>query len=296
MTPIKKAYLAILTTVVLWGSSFVAIRMGLPDFGPGELAFLRYMVASLVMLPVYFSIKDRRKLQTKHVPIIIFFGVVGIGLYNIALNVGQVTVPAGAASFILSQIPTVTIIFAVFSLKERLTNLSWLGIAISISGVLLISLGQMSAGNLNQGVFYLVAAVFCGGFYSGFQRFITPFYNPLQLVSLYIWCGTLSLSAYVFPLWHQLPQASWSTILAGIYLGIFPGAIGYICWTYALKLIPASKAASYLFSLPIVATLLGWLLLSEVPLSMTIIGGAIAISGAFLVKIKKPKDHEQTNT
>ena len=291
MNPIKKAYLAILITAVVWGSSFVAIRIGLLGCGGGELALLRYLVASLVMLPVYFSIPHRPALHPKHTPIIIFFGVIGIGLYNVTLNIGEVTIPAGAASFIMSQVPTMTIIFAVFAMKERLTVLSWLGICISIAGVCLISFGQMGIGNINRGIFFLIAAVFCGGFYSGLQRYITAFYNPLQLVSLYIWFGTLSLSAYAMPLWHQLLQASWSTMLAGIYLGIFPGAIGYICWTYALKVIPASKAASYLFSLPIIATLLGWAILDEVPLLMTIIGGSIAVSGAFLVRIKPQRQN-----
>ena len=289
MTAHRKAYLAILTTVLLWGSSFVAIRAALVDFGAGELALLRYLTASLVMIPVFFSIKNRPKLQIKHLPAIVLFGVIGIGLYNIALNLGEVTVLAGAASFIMSQIPTVTIIFAVISLKERLTKASWLGIAISIFGVLMISLGQMKIGSLNQGVFLLIGATFCAGIYSGFQRLITPFYDSLQLVALFIWFGTASLLGYSYPMLNELVKASPSTIAWSLYLGVFPGAIGYLCWTYALKAIPASKAASYLFSLPIIATFLGWIILGEVPLIMTIIGGAVAISGAFLVKIKPQK-------
>lgn len=78
-------------------------------------------------------------------------------------------------------------------------------------------------------------------------------------------------------------QASWTATLVIVYLGIFPASIGYIAWSYALARIPASRAVSFLYFMPFVATLLGWLWLSEVPKLLSVFGGVVAIFGVWLV-------------
>lgn len=283
-----KTALAIATTVLLWGAAFVGIRAGLTDFSPGPLALLRYLIASMAMVPIYFSIepKNRKKLQVKHLPAIIIFGLLGIGIYNITLNIGELTVSAGVAGFIVSQIPVVAIILATLVLKERMTKLAWLGLSISVLGIVIIAMSERTLGGFNNGIWMLIIATVCAGIYSGLQKLICCHYHSLQLVSWFIWAGTLSMLGYFHPMVHELFQASWVGISWVIFLGIFPGAIAYTCWTYALKHSAACKTASFLFCMPIVATLLGWLLLGEVPSLFSLIGGCIAIAGAMMIKVR----------
>lgn len=283
-----KTALAIATTVILWGAAFVGIRGGLVDFEPGPLALLRYLIASIVMVPIYFSIPNRIKLQTKHIPAVVIFGLLGIGIYNIALNIGEQTVSAGISGFIVSQIPVVSIVLATFVLKEKLTRIAWLGLVISITGIVIIALSERSTlGGFNHGIWMLIIATVCAGVYSGLQKLICCHYQPLQLVSWFIWVGTASMLGYLHPMLQQASQASWQSLSWVIFLGIFPGAIAYTCWTYALKHTSASKTSSYLFAMPIVAIILGWLLLGEIPTSFSVFGGIIAIIGAMMIKVKK---------
>lgn len=287
-----KTTLAIAITVLLWGSAFVGIRAGLSSFEPGPMALLRYLIASVTMVPIYFSIRNRKKLQKKHIPAILIFGLLGIGVYNISLNIGEVTVSAGVTGFILSQIPVVTIILATLVLKERLTKFAWLGLFISIIGILIISISERCAhGGFNHGIFMLIISTLCGGIYSGLQKLISHHYQPLQLVSWFIWIGAASLLGYLHPMLITLNQASWQSLVWVVYLGIFPGALAYTCWTYALNHSMACKTASFLFFMPAVSIILGWLLLDEIPTWLSILGGCIAISGALIIKVKKRSEH-----
>jgi drug/metabolite transporter (DMT)-like permease len=77
--------------------------------------------------------------------------------------------------------------------------------------------------------------------------------------------------------------ASMNATLMVVYLGIFPAAIGYITWSYALSDIPVSRAVTFLYFTPFAATLFGWLLLDEVPLPVSLAGGVLAILGVWLV-------------
>jgi drug/metabolite transporter (DMT)-like permease len=80
---------------------------------------------------------------------------------------------------------------------------------------------------------------------------------------------------------HQLPQANWQAISSVIYLGVFPGAMGYAAWGIALNgEIAPSKLVLVLYTLPLLSTLLGWLMLGEMPMTLELVGGCVALIGA----------------
>lgn len=284
----KKALAALTVTVLLWGTSFVAIRDGLTHFSPGALALLRFLMASIAMIPVYLYQSPRSKISWKVWPGLFLIGAIGMGIYNIVLNIGEITVSASIASFIASQMPVATIIVAMFVFHERITPFSWVGIIISIVGIALIAFGEThELGHFNIGILFVVMAVFCGSFYAVFQKHLLKKVKPLELTAWAMWFGTLSLMGYAPTLIHEvIHQQPWN-FFSPAYLGIGSGVIGYACWSYGFKHFPATKAASFLFGMPIVATIVGWILLSEVPTMISLIGGLMALSGAFIVRTKK---------
>ena len=71
-----------------------------------------------------------------------------------------------------------------------------------------------------------------------------------------------------------------------VYLGIFPAAIAYVLWNYALSRMPASLLSSFLYLSPVIASFIAWLWLGEIPALLTILGGAVAILGVVLVQTK----------
>ncbi|HVV68269.1 MAG TPA: DMT family transporter [Gammaproteobacteria bacterium] len=296
-----KAAICLTFCVVSWASAFVGIRIGLKGYSPGSVALLRYLIASMGMLFLYLFFSKRDKPALKDMPLIFFTGVVGFGIYNIALNYGEITVSSGITGFIISQMPVIVTLLAPLLLKEKIAKSAWVGLGVSVVGVGLIAIahrgdgsGSSLQGNLDLGIWYLIIAVFCGAIYAVCNKILTPKYHPIELTAYTMWSGTFILLFYTPTLWTEVKTVSMSATLACVYLGAFPGFIGYLAWSYALRYMPASRASNYLFLMPLVATGLGWLLLGEVPKLLALCGGVVALVGAIIATQYKGKGYKKT--
>ena len=274
---------ALALVIFLWASAFVGIRAGLQDYSPEGLALLRYIIASICMGFFYYRLPQRSVMSIYDIVALLGVGAFGIGVYNLTLNYGELSISSGTASFIISQSPVLTAILALFFLGERLNVSRVIGFIISIMGVALIAIGEKGGFEWDMGIFYILIATLAGSCYSVMQKPFLKKYHAIETTTYVIWGGTLFLALYAPNLQHDLLKASFNTTLTVVYLGIFPAAVGYVAWSYILSQIPASRAVSFLYFTPILATTLGWLWLDESPVWLTITGGLVAIIGVWLV-------------
>ncbi|VVC76043.1 hypothetical protein AQUSIP_13450 [Aquicella siphonis] len=278
-----KTKLAIAVAICLWASAFVGIRAGLQDYSPEGLALLRFLIASLCMGLIYFRMPVRSGMRIKDMCGLLGVGAVGIGVYNLTLNHGEMSISSGMASFITSQAPVITTLFAVLFLGEEIRLSRILGLFISICGVALITLGERGSFTWDASITYILVATLVAGLYSALQKPFLKRYHAIETTTFIIWGATLFLSIYFSDLSHDLLHASVKTTLMVGYLGIFPAAIAYVAWSYALSEIPVSRAVSFLYFMPFLATLMGWFFLGEVPVMLSMAGGILAIAGVWII-------------
>lgn len=278
-----KIKIAITVAIFLWASAYVAIRAGLQDYSPEGLALLRYLVASVCIGIIYYRMPARSTMRFKDICGMMCLGAVGIGFYNIALNYGELTVSSGMASFIISQAPIMTALLAMVFLGERLTLFHVLGFIVSIFGVTLITIGEEGGFSWSVNIAYVFLAALAGSCFTLLQKPFLKRYHAIEATTYVIWGGTLFLCIYAPKLQQDLSHASLLATMNGIYLGIFPAAIGYVAWSYVLSEVTAARATTFLYFTPFIATLLGWLFLGEVPVILSIFGGLLAIVGVWLV-------------
>ncbi|NTU70438.1 MAG: EamA family transporter [Coriobacteriia bacterium] len=294
-----KTWAAIAITLVLWASAFAGIKAGMrltadglpgPDgFGPGQVALLRFGVASLVLAG--YAVLTRMSLPAgKDLPRIFISGFLGISIYHVALNFGELRVSAGAASLLIAAGPVFTAIMSVVFLREHITLAGWVGIGTAFAGVALIAVGE--GGGLHfeaASLLILLAALTTSAYFIVSKRGLAM-YSALQWTAYTIWAGTLPMLIFAPGLIRQWPGAAPSAILSVVYLGVFPAAIAYVLWSYALSRMPASSLTVFLNVSSVIAVLIAWIWLGEVPALLTIIGGAIAIAGVVIVQTKgQPK-------
>jgi drug/metabolite transporter (DMT)-like permease len=273
---------AITTTLVFWASAFAGIRAGLESYGPGELALLRFGTASLVLAGIALAMRMRLP-SGRDLPGIFLCGFLGITVYHVALNFGEVTVSAGAASLLIAAVPVVTALLATLFLGERLSVWGWVGIAVSLAGVALIALGEGGGVRLEPGAGLVLLAAFSTSVYFVLQKPYLRRYGPLEFAAYAIWAGTLLMLVFLPGLVEQIPVATAEATISGIYLGIFPAAIAYVTWTYAMSRLPASVVTPFLYASPVLAIAIAWVWLGEVPTLLTLAGGALAVAGVIVV-------------
>lgn len=269
-------------TILLWASSFAAVRASLQAFTPGHIALLRFLIAS-VLLAVFALTTRIKPPELKDIPVIFLLGFLGIAAFHTAQNYGQVTVTAGSTGMIFGSVPIFTAILATIFLREKLKLGGWLSIFISFLGISLIALGEREGVKFNPGVFMLLLAAIATASYFVLQKPYLIRYSALQLVTYIIWAGTLLLLVFIPGLIQEVINAPIEATITIIYLGIFPSAVAYVTWSYALSRAPAVRVTSFLYLQPVFAVIIAWIWVNEIPALISIIGGVITILGVFLV-------------
>lgn len=274
--------IAVFTTMFFWASAFVGIRLGLSEFSPGALALYRFFVGSFILTGIISCFRNIPSVSIRHRAQLMMIGIFAIGVYNFCLNYGEINIDAGVASFIIGQVPVITIILSVIVLRESLPLSAWLGIFMSIIGMIVIALSNSQGKAIDSNVLVIMISSACGAFYTLSQRRYLQYYHPVSVTTWVMWGGTISLLLFLPDLKAELHHSTLQGNLTIIYLGIGPAALAYLGWCYVLNHMPASRAALFLYALPLVSTALGYIILHEEPTSLSLLGGVMALCGAIL--------------
>jgi drug/metabolite transporter (DMT)-like permease len=273
---------AALITVLFWGSAFAGIRAGLHSYTPTHVALLRFLSASAA-LGIFAAVTRMRLPALRDVPLILLLGLLGFAFYNIALNIGELQIPSGPAAVLIQTLPIWTTLAAIVFLGEKVTAWGWAGIGVSFAGVLVIGLGKGSGFGLNWGAGLILLASFSASAYNIIQKSMLDRYRPVEITTYAIWAGTVMLLPFASGLVGQVRAAPLGDTLAVVYLGLGPAALAYATWAVVLSRLPASRASSALFAVPVVAFLVGWVWLGETPTLIDVAGGVLAMGGVALV-------------
>lgn len=278
-----------LFNIIAWGMSWVSVRTVLKELDAGQLGALRYLIASIVMLPVWLY-RGRPLPARSDLGLVALLGLFGFCFYNLGINFGEKTVDAGTGSLLISFQPIIVIIIGVLLRRETVSLVAWIGILISLVGVIMTAIGGSAGFTLNLGTILILGAALSSAIQTLINKALTRRYHALDVTTWAIWFGTLGL----LPFSHNLPEAVCHLSANGlshlIFLGVVPAALCYTLFAWVLSQIPIATAISSVYAIPAFSVFFGWLFLKEQPTPLTLIGGAVTIAGVAWVQILTRKE------
>lgn len=284
---------AVGVTLVLWASAFVAIRHLAGDFSPGALSLGRLLVGSLCLGVVVLvtSGGDGRPRPTRPEWVsIVAIGVLWFGIYNFTLNAGEQEVDAGTAVMLIQVSPVLIALLAATFLHERFTAYLALGLALAFGGVALIATASGDSGGDRSvlGVALCLVAAVTYSISLVLQKPLVGRLSALLVTWLACTVGAVVCLPFAGQLLDDAGSASAADLWWVVYLGVFPTAIAFTTYAYALRTMSASSLGVTTYLVPPITILMGWLFLDEVPPTMAYAGGVLALVGVAVAR-RKPR-------
>jgi drug/metabolite transporter (DMT)-like permease len=284
------AYILMFLTVVMWGFSFLSIKVSLTAFPPVTLALVRFVIA-VIFLFIILKIKDpKSKLELKDIPLFLLGGVFGITIYFLCENNGLKIISASEASIIVSIIPVLTLVTDYIFFKEKMTKLKLAGVILSVAGVYFVVSGNfISFKNSFIGYILMILAAVSWVVYSLVTKPLFKKYSQIAIVFYQTVFGMVFFIPFVF-----FEKVNWQMInlpvtLNVIFLGIFCSAIAYYFYVYAMDKLGLEITALFLNLIPVIAVIASIFLLKETITTMQIFGGLLVLISINIASVKFKK-------
>jgi drug/metabolite transporter (DMT)-like permease len=270
---------AVAVTLLLWASAFVAIRFAGRQLGPGELALGRLMVGAIALGAAMLA-RGERPPRGRALAFALLSGVVWFGVYNVALNAAERRIDAGTAALLVNTGPIFLAVLAGIVLREGFPRTLVVGCLVAFAGVAVIALGVSRHGlqaTWGAGLCIIAAVAYAIGVVA--QK---PALRGTSALSI-TWAACTVAAVLCLPwgpgLVDELGRARTSGVVWTVYLGLFPTAVGFGLWAFALARTDAGRLGVTTYLVPPLAVLLGWALLGEAPPLLALPGGLLCLAG-----------------
>jgi drug/metabolite transporter (DMT)-like permease len=283
----RSTELALVAMAVLWGVNFSVVKYATQVMEPLAYNSLRMVLGCLVLVGIATwrpgrraDAADRRRLM--------LLGILGHCVYQVLFIKGIALTRAGTASLVVAASPAMVAIVARAFGHERLPWRAISGIALSIGGVLLVLGGSVAVdGSAHlMGDLMIFVAVIAWAFYTTMLLPITRRCDSVQVAAWTLVGGVIPLVAVSAPAlwrteWTALAPLTWGAVL---YSGLFAMVVSYLIWYHGVERIGPTRTAMFGNLQPIVAVLVAWAALGEVPTAFQGAGAATVIAGLYLAR------------
>lgn len=283
------ANLAMIAVIIIWGISYVSIKVTVLEIPPITMALIRFVIASVMLGIILRRVEPQTKLDKSDLPKMVLGGVFGITIYFVLENIGVQLSSATNASLIVSVVPIITIMLDVLFFHSRLSFMKILGVIIAVWGSYLAVTANGKV-DLNSSQFLgnilMLSAMLSWAFFTLVNKSLQNKYSGLFLTTYQTIFGTLffiPLSLFEYQEWRPFSLTALGNIL---FLAVFCSFAGYLLYTYALKRLDVALTTIYLNLIPVVGVLCGYLILKESVLPIQLVGGLITLLAIIIINFE----------
>lgn len=276
-------------TVVLWASAFVSIRSAGAAYSPGALALGRLLAGALALTVICLVRREGVPPRSAWRGIAIS-GVLWFGVYMVVLNWGEQQVDAGTAALVVNIGPILIALLGARLLGDAMPPRLLAGMAVSFAGAVTVGLSMSGEGGssvLGVALCLLAAVGYAAGVVA--QKPALGAASALQVTTFGCLVGAVLCLPFAGQLVHEAADAPVSATLNMVYLGVFPTALAFTTWAYALARTTASRMGATTYAVPALVVLMSWLALGEVPGPLTLAGGLLCLAGVAVSRSRTAK-------
>ncbi|GGW49112.1 membrane protein [Streptomyces lucensis JCM 4490] len=266
-------------SVLLWASAFVSIRSAGQAYSPGALALGR-LAAGALALVVIWAVRREGLPPRSAWRGILLSGVLWFGFYMVVLNWGEQEVDAGTAALVVNVGPLLIALLGARLLGDPMPPRLLAGMAVSFAGAVTVGLSMSGEGGssvLGVALCLLAAVAYAAGVVA--QKPALGRASALQVTTFGCLVGAVACLPFTGQLVHEAAQAPLTATLNMVYLGVFPTALAFTTWAYALARTTASRMGATTYAVPALVVAMSWLVLGEVPGALTLVGGVLCLAG-----------------
>ncbi|MFF3655448.1 DMT family transporter [Streptomyces olivochromogenes] len=284
-------------TVVLWASAFVSIRSAGSAYSPGALALGRLLAGSVALGALCLVRREGWPPRAAWRGIAIS-GLLWFGFYMVVLNWGEQQVDAGTAALVVNIGPILIALLGSRLLGDAMPPRLLAGMAVSFAGAVAVGLSMSGEGGSSVlGVVLCLLAAVCYAAGVVAQKPALGRASALQVTTFGCLVGTVACLPFAGQLVHDVAHAPATATLNVLYLGVFPTALAFTTWAYALARTTASRMGATTYAVPALVVAMSWLFLDEVPALLTLAGGTLCLAGVAVSRSRpRPKAFTGTET
>ena len=267
--------------IFFWATAFVLTKVVLKEVDVTTLGVLRYFFAAIIV--IFILIKQKISLpKLKDIPAFVFAGFSGYAGYIVFFNMATLLSSPSTLSVINALAPAITAIVAYFIFNEKIKLIGWFSMGISFCGILILTLWD-GVLTINKGILYMLAGCLLLSLYNISQRYLTKKYSSFDVSMYSMLIGGILLVIYSPSSIINMFSISLTSLTLIIYMSIFPSIISYFFWTKAFEIAKhTTEVTSFMFVTPVLATLMGIIILGDIPKLSTLIGGVVIILGMII--------------
>jgi drug/metabolite transporter (DMT)-like permease len=284
--------LSLFSAMVLWASSFIAMKIAVTGFSPIAVVFGRMIIASLLFLVLWKNFRGL-KVRREDWKQLIFMAVCEPGLYFLFEAYALKYTSATQAGMIVATLPVFVAIAAFFVLKEKLALRVWAGFILAAFGVIMLSWGASATENAPNpmlgNTLETLAMVSATG-YMITAKNLSNRYSPLFITALQAWVGAI----FFLPLLMFTPDAfpteyPQDATIAVLYLASVVTMGAYSMYNYGLSKVPAGQASGFTNLIPVFTMLMGFLFLGDRLSTAQFLASGLVLGGVILTQISPAK-------
>jgi drug/metabolite transporter (DMT)-like permease len=273
-------------TVVLWASAFVSIRSAGAAYSPGALALGR-LLTGVIVLGTVAAVRRVGLPPRAAWPGILISGVLWFAAYMVALNWGEREVDAGTAAMVVNIGPILIALLSAGLLREGLPRPLLAGLTVSFAGAVVVG-ASMAGGGRSSVLGVLLCVVAAVTYACGVvaQKPALRHADALPVTTYACLVGLIACLPFAGVLVSEASRAPLAATLNVVYLGVFPTAVAFTTWAYALARTTAGRLGATTYVVPALVVLMSWLFLGEVPGWLTLLGGALCLAGVGVSRLR----------